>query len=151
VPGHGTEQRHEQELRAFLTDLVARLSGLQVIEVAGRGLLPARLAELLRRVAHRTGTDVTVTTRALARRPSERQFQARLRKVVDAELPRRQVGRYRLPVAEQTTATGRPISAAAGRRTLRPPRLPERREIAEELELMMADAPPEPLELNRRG
>ena len=127
VAGHGTEMKYEQEMRAFLTDLVARLSDLGHVEVAGPGLLPAQLADLLRRVAARRGSDITVTTRALSRRPSDRQFMARLRKLVQAELPRRRVGRYRLPAPEPTTATGRPLRPAAGRRTLQPPRLPKRR------------------------
>jgi hypothetical protein len=135
--------KYEQEMRAFLTDLVAGLADLRYVEVVGRGLLPAQLRDLLRRVAARTGSDLTVTTRVLSRRPSDRQLMARLRKLVQAELPRRRVGRYRLPTPEVATATGRPLRPAAGRRTLRPPRLPERREIAEEVELMLADAPPD--------
>ncbi|HEX5451339.1 MAG TPA: hypothetical protein VFW86_03035 [Candidatus Limnocylindrales bacterium] len=140
VPGHGTEEAHEQELRRFLVEMASRLADLETIEVMGRGRLRDRLAELLRRVADRHGSAVDVSTRTLQRRPSGPQLAARLRRLVDAELPRRLVGRYRLPATQPTTPTGRPLRPAAGRRTLRPPRLPERQEIEEELE-QMAELP----------
>jgi hypothetical protein len=113
--------------------------------VIGRGLHPERLADLLRRVAARRDTEAVVTTRSLSRRPSDNQLGARLRKLVGEELPRRNVGRYRLPAREPATATGRPLRPAAGRRTLRPPRLPERREIDQEVEAMLADGAWDPL------
>ena len=141
VAGHGTEDKHEQELRRFLNDVVGRLDGLEAIEVAGRGLHPERLAELLRRIAARRNADTVVTTRALSRRPSDKQLKARLRKLVGADLPRRNVGRHRLPAPEPTTPTGRPLRPAAGRRTLRPPTVSEQREIDEEVEAMLDDGP----------
>ena len=141
VPGHGTEARHERDLQAFFADLAARLADLDVIEVIGRGLPHERFADLLNRLAARRQETPVVTTRAVTRRPSDAQLKARLRKLVGAELPRRLVGRYRLPATEPASPTGRPLRPAAGRRTLRPPRLLERREIAEEVELMLEDAP----------
>jgi len=144
VPGHGTEEKHEQESRRFLTDVVARLAGLQAVEVIGRGVHPDRLANLLRQVAARRDRDTVVTTRTLSRRPSDNQLKARLRRLVGEDLPRRRVGRYRLPEPEHTTPTGRPLRPAAGRRTLRPPRLSESREIDEEVQAMLADAPWDP-------
>ena len=141
VPGHGTEQKHAQELRRFLGDVVGRLDGLEVIEVVGRGMHPERLADLLRHVAARRKVDTVIESRTLSRRPSDNQLKARLRKLVGAELPRRHVGRYRLPPPEPATPSGRPLRPAAGRRTLRPPRLPERHEIDLEVEAMLADGP----------
>lgn len=144
VPGHGTEEQHEQESRRFLSDVVDRLAGLEAVEVVGRSGHPERLADLLRRVAARRDANAAVTTRSLSRRPSDNQLKARLRKLVGEELPRRNVGRYRLPAPEPATRTGRPLRPAAGRRTLRPPRLPERREIEQEIEAMLADGPWDP-------
>lgn len=141
VPGHGTEERHEQESRRFLSDMVSRLDGLETVEVIGRGQHPERLAALLRHLADRHGLDIVVTTQALSRRPSDNQLRARLRKLVGEELPRRRVGRFRLPEPEAASPTGRPLRPAAGRRTLRPPRLSEQREIDEEVEAMLADGP----------
>jgi hypothetical protein len=144
VPGHGTEEQHEQELRRFLADVVARLTDLEAVEVIGHGLHPERLADLLRRFAARSHVGTVVTTRGLARRPSDNQLKARLRKLAGSELPRRRIGRHRLPVPEPATETGRPLRPAAGRRTLRPPRLTERREIDQEVEAMLADGPWDP-------
>ena len=141
VAGHGTENRHEQELRQFLADLVGRLGDLDAVEVVGRAQHHERLADLLRRLADRRNADTVVTTRTLSRRPSDKQLEARLRKLVGADLPRRNIGRYRLRASGPTTATGRPLRPAAGRRTLRPPRLPERREIDQEVESMLAEGP----------
>ena len=141
VPGHGTEERHDQESRRFLSDVVSRLDGLEAVEVIGRGLHPERLADLLLRVTTRRHAETVVTTRVLSRRPSDNQLKARLRKLVAEELPRRRVGRYRSPGPRPTTPTGRPLQPAAGRRTLRPPRLSERREIDEEVEAMLVDGP----------
>lgn len=144
VPGHGTEEKHDQESRRFLGDVVDHLAGLEAVEVIGRGQHPERLADLLRRVAARGGAEAVVTTRSLSRRPSDNQLGARLRKLVGEELPRRKVGRYRLPAREPATPSGRPLRPAAGRRTLRPPLLPERREIDQEVEAMLADGPWDP-------
>lgn len=139
VPGHGTTVKHDDELRQFLADLAYRLVGLEVVEVAGRGGLPERLADLLRSDATSRHEEATVTTRALSRRPSDAQLKARLRRLADRELPRRLVGRYRLAASEPTSPTRRPLRPAAGRRTLRPPRLPESKEIAQEVELLVAE------------
>ncbi len=89
VPGHGTTVKHDDELRQFLADLAYRLVGLEVVEVAGRGGLPERLADLLRSDATSRHEEATVTTRALSRRPSDAQLKARLRRLADRELPRR--------------------------------------------------------------
>jgi hypothetical protein len=139
VPGHGTKTKHDEELRQFLGDLSSRLSGLEALEVVGRGTLPSRFAEHSRRLAAARGDDLQVFTRVLSRRPSDAQLEARLRRITDRELPRRRVGRYGLPVEGPTTPTGRPLRPAAGRRTMRPPRLPEWREVDEELEAMLRD------------
>jgi hypothetical protein len=141
VPGHGTKSKHDEELRRFLTDVSSRLAGLQAVEVAGRGTVPDRFAEYLRRLAGQRSEDIDVTTRALSRRPSEAQLTARLRRLADRELPRRRVGRYRLPAGGPTTPTGRPLRPAAGRRTLRPAPTPEWRDIDEQLESMLAELP----------
>ncbi|HEX5466776.1 MAG TPA: hypothetical protein VFW92_08910 [Candidatus Limnocylindrales bacterium] len=141
VHGLGTEREHEALLRRFLVDLAIPLTQLDELEILGRGLLHRRLAELLQRLAARDQRQVSVTAVPLTRRPSDRQLAARLRRLAGAELPRKLVGRYRLPPREPTSSTGRPLDPAAGRRTLRPARLPERQEIAEELEQMLADEP----------
>ena len=139
VGGHGTESRHDEQLRQFLSDIASRLAGLDVVEVAGRGTVPDRFAEFLRRESARRNETMEVTARALARRPSDPQLTARFRRLADRELPRKTVGRYRLPAQGPTTRTGRPLQPAAGRRTLRPPREPEWRDIDEQLEAMLAD------------
>lgn len=144
VPGHGTEGRHREHLDRFMGELARTLTDMQFIEVAGRGMPHRQLATFLGDVARRAGSMTVVTTRTLSRRPSERQMMARLRKMVDQERPRRRVGRYRLGAEGPTTATGRPTPAAAGRRTLRPARVPERREIDNEVELMLDDDGPPP-------
>jgi len=141
VAGHGTDDEHDQALRLFLVGLAEKLEDLDEVQVLGRGRAHERLAELLVRLGERRGADVSVSTVAFGRRPSDRQLAARLRRLVDEELPRRLVGRYRLPTQEPASATGRPLRPAAGRRTLRPARLPERKEIEEELAQMLADDP----------
>jgi hypothetical protein len=140
VPGHGTEAKHDAEVRLFLEGIAPRFAGLAVVEVAGRGALPERFADVLREQAASGNHETTVSVRTLSRRPSDAQLKARLRRLADRELPRRLVGRYRLPAAEPTTQTGKPLRPAAGRRTLRPPRLPEGQAIAEEVELMLAES-----------
>lgn len=139
VAGHGTKTRHDEELRQFVTDVAARLADLEVVEVAGRGTLPERFAELLGRLAAGRNETVDVTPRALTRRPSDAQLKARLRRLADRELPRKRVGRYRLPTVGPATRTGRPLLPAAGRQTLRPARRPEWQEIDEALEAMLAE------------
>ena len=141
VAGHGTENRHDEDVRRFLTEVVSHLGDLDEVEVVGRGHHHERLADLLQRLATRRNADLGVTTRGLSRRPSDKQLSARLRKLVGAEQPRRRTGRYRLPGQEPTSQTGRPLPAAAGRRTLRPPRVSERHEIDEAVEAMLADGP----------
>jgi hypothetical protein len=140
VPGHGTKTKHEEELRRFLAEVSARLDGLEVVEVAGRGAVPQRFAESLRRDASRRRAELDVSHRALSRRPSDAQLLARFRRLADRELPRRHVGRYRLPPVGPTSRTGRPLRPAAGRRTLRPARAPEWREIDEELEAILSES-----------
>jgi hypothetical protein len=139
VPGHGTEEAHERAHRAFLVTVAEKVEDLDEVHVLGRGRAHERLAELLARLASRQGADVTISTVPLSRRPSDRQLAARMRRLADAELPRRLVGRYRLPPQGPTTPTGRPLRPAGGRRTLRPARLPEHQEIEQELEAMLAD------------
>lgn len=139
VPGHGTKAAHEEALRRFLSSVSDRLEGLEVVEVAGQGTLPSRFAELLRRLGARRETPMEVTTRSLSRRPSDAQLQARLRKLADRDLPRKRVGRYGLPAKDPISPTGRPLRAAAGRRTLRPARQPEWKEIDEQLELLLRE------------
>jgi hypothetical protein len=138
VPGQGTESKHDAEVRLFLERIAPRFAGLTVVEVVGRGGVPERFAELLREQAASVNHATTISVRSLSRRPSDAQLKAQLRRLADRELPRRRVGRYRLPAAEQTTPTGKPVRPAAGRRTLRPPRLPEPQAIAEEVEAMLA-------------
>jgi len=139
VHGHGTEAKHERELRQFLQTVAGRLSGMDAIEVAGRGTLPDRFAELVRRYGTGRDEPLDVTTRVMARRPSDAQLKARLRKLTDTELPRRRVGRYRLPAQGTATRTGRPLRPAAGRRTLRPAAVPEWRDIDQQVEAMLRE------------
>ena len=143
VAGHGTEEKHERELRQFFAEVAARLANFDMIEVVGRGYPHQWFAELLRRIAARRNEATEVGVRMVTRRPSDRQLNARLRNLSGTELPRRRVGRYRLPTVEPATATGRPLRPSGGRRTLRPTRLPETKHIAEEIELMLADPPSE--------
>jgi hypothetical protein len=139
VPGHGTKAKHDDELRQFLTDVASRLAGLDVVEVAGRGTVPQRFADLLSREAARRNESLEVTTRSLSRRPPDPQLKARLRRLADRDQPRKLMGRYRLPETGPTTSTGRPLRPAGGRRTLRPAQSPERREIDEQIEAMLGE------------
>jgi hypothetical protein len=141
VAGHGTEEKHERELREFFAEVAGRVANLDIIEVIGRGYPHEGFAELLGRIAARRNETTHISVQTLSRRPSDAQLKARLRKASGTELPRRRVGRYRLPTIEPATATGRPLRPAAGRRTLRPARLPEAKHIAEEIELMLASRP----------
>ena len=140
VMGHGTKTKHDDELRRFLSDISARVDGLTVVEVAGRGAIPERFADLLRRDAEQRNEHLDVTSRALSRRPSDAQLIARLRRLADRELPRKRVGRYRLPPVGPTTKTGKPLRPGGGRRTLRPARAPEWKEIDEELEAILSES-----------
>lgn len=144
VPGHGTTGRHVEEMDRYLAELVHALDGLSLIEVRGRGQPYLDLAAILDDLAGRSGDDFILATEATSRRPSERQLMARLRKMVDRELPRRRMGRYRMTPNVPTGPTGRPMPAAAGRRTLRPAALPEQVEITREVEAMLSDDAPAP-------
>lgn len=138
VPGHGTEGRHQEQMDRYVGTLARMLAGLRAIEVIGRGLPHEQFATLLQDLAGRLGEAISVTSETTSRRPSERQLMARLRKLVQRELPRQRQGRYRKGALGPTSATGRPTPAAAGRRTLRPAALPERREIDLEVEAMLS-------------
>ena len=138
VGGPGTEQRHREAMRRFFSDVADRLAHLDHVEVLGRGEPHREFGELLNRLADRMRDGLTVTTRSLARRPSERQLAARLRRLTDRSLPRRASGPYR-PEPPATQASGRV------RRPLRedlpnqkPRHLPERQEIDQEVEMMLA-------------
>ena len=140
VPGHGTEGRHRELLRRYLADLAGRLGDLDVVEVAGRGLLQEQFADLLRRLATRSDGEIVVTTRRASRRPSERQLAARLREVLGAQLPRRTLGSHRWTGSQLTAASGRLMPTDSGEQHKSKPRhLPERREIELEVEMMLAD------------
>lgn len=143
VGGEGTEARHLELLQQFLGELTERLADLDVIEVIGRGHAHERLADLLRSLSAGEADDVTVTTRTVSRRPSERQLMARFRKLVGRELPRRTRGPYDGPPPVPTDASGRvrAPTAAERRRNPKPRHLPEREHIAREIEMMLADAP----------
>jgi hypothetical protein len=142
VPGHGTKGRHRELLRRYFADLAVHLADLDIVEVAGRGQAYEQLADLLRRLAARREGDVDVTTRAAARRPTERQVMARLREMVGAPLPRRTRGPYRATGPQPTGASGSPApSPNGGSRSQDPRHLPERREIDLEIEMLLADDP----------
>jgi hypothetical protein len=136
---HRTEGRHVELMRRYLADLAERLADLDQVEVSGRGQPHARFAELLERLGAQAGGSLVVTTRSTARRPTEPQLIARLRKLADQELPRRTSGPYRDPLPDPEAS--RPARPAAARRNPRPRRLPERREIDLEVEMMLADEP----------
>jgi hypothetical protein len=113
---------------------------LDVIEVAGRGPAYEQLADLLRRLAARRDDDVDVTTRRASRRPTERQVAARLREMVGEPLPRRTQGPYRSTGPQPTAASGRILPPfSGGSRNQNARRLPERREIEIEIEMMLAE------------
>ncbi|MGP1674778.1 MAG: hypothetical protein ACTS8Z_06165 [Candidatus Limnocylindrales bacterium] len=140
VPGHGTEGRHLDGMRRYLADLVARATEFEVVEIVGRGPAPEQLAASMRRLAAARNEPLDVAVRRVARRPTERQMLARLRVLADKELPRRSSGPYGGDEPQATAASGKalpppPIGGRARRR------LPERREIELEVELMLADDP----------
>lgn len=137
---HRTEGRHLELMRRYLADLAERVADLDVVEVSGRGQPHARFADLLRRLAAHSSGPQQVTSRSTSRRPTDPQLIARLRKLTDEELPRRTSGPYRTPEPD-------PADKRHGttRRNPKPRRLPERREIDLEVEMMLADdAVPDP-------
>lgn len=139
VPGHGTEGRRRELVRAYLGDVAERVADLDVVEVSGRGELYEQFARLLRTLALRGHGEPAVTTRALARRPSDRQLATRFRRLVDRQLPRQASGPYR-PIPPERDASGRlrmPTRDDLPNR--RPRRLPEHEEIEREIEMMLAD------------
>jgi hypothetical protein len=140
VPGHGTEGRHLDRMRAYLADLVMRAAAYSVVEIVGRGPVPDRLEASLRRLAEARNEPVAVSVRRAARRPTERQMVARLRSLTGQGLPRRSSGPYGGDEPPATAASGKvlpppPIGGRPHRR------LPERGEIDLEVELMLADDP----------
>lgn len=140
VAGHGTEGRHLELLRRYLADLAGRTGDLDVIEVAGRGLLFEQFADLLRRLAARGDGDIEVLTRRVSRRPTERQLAARLREIVGAQPPRQTYGSYRWTGLQPTGPSGRLTPAVHGApRKVKSRYLPERREIELEVEMMLGD------------
>lgn len=139
VGGHGTEGRHRELTHRFFGEVAERLADLDVVEVSGRGQVHEQFAELLEKLVQKGDGEPEVTTRALSRRPSDRQMAARLRKLVGEQLPRRQVGPYR-PVDPARDASGR--VSAPSRADLRNPtrrHLPEREHIDLEIEMMLDD------------
>jgi hypothetical protein len=142
-----TEGRHLELMRRYLAELADRVADLEVVEVSGRGQPHARFADLLRRLAAHSSGSQQVTTRSTARRPTDPQLIARLRRLSGEELPRRTSGPYR-PVQVDPTGSRRTSQTGSDgivRRNPRPRRLPERREIDLEVEMMLADVDaPEP-------
>ncbi|HET8587627.1 MAG TPA: hypothetical protein VFM74_07105 [Candidatus Limnocylindria bacterium] len=138
VAGHGTENQYIGRMRQFFSEVADRLADLDHVEVAGRGLPHQEFAALLNQLADKSNNELTITTRPLTRRPSERQLAARLRRLMGRTLPRRTSGPYRrLPTA--TTASGGSRSATrADLRNQKPRHLPEREEIDLEVEMMLA-------------
>lgn len=143
VPGHGTEGRHLDRMREFFGDVAERLADMEHVEISGRGQPHEQFAELLRTLAEKGDGSPTVTTRRLARRPTDPQLAARLRKLTDTQLPRQSSGPYR-PEPPATTASGRVRKPS--RDDLRKPRprhLPEHKEIALEIEMLLEDDGPD--------
>jgi hypothetical protein len=136
VPGHGSEGRHLEEMGRYLGDLAEKLADLDAVEISGRGRPHEQLAELLERLAQRSGEPFQVTTRSLSRKPTNRQLMARLRELVGRELPRRPVGSYpgSGPVPADPEATTQ--------RPRRPRHLPEQREIGFEVQMMLSGEQP---------
>jgi hypothetical protein len=138
VAGHGTENQYVGRMREFFSDVADRLADLDHVEVSGRGLPHQEFAALLTQLADKSDNELSVTTRPLARRPSEAQLGARLRKLSDQTLPRRTSGPYR-PLPPATAASGRPRRKTRDDlRNQRPRHLPERKEIDLEVEMMLA-------------
>ena len=139
VGGHGTEGRHRELTHQFFGEVAERLAYLDVVEVSGRGQIHQQFAELLEKLVQKGDGEPEVTTRALSRRPSDRQMAARLRKLVGKQLPRGGSGPYR-PLDPARDASGR--VSAPSRADLRNPtrrHLPEREHIDLEIEMMLDD------------
>ena len=118
------------------------LADLDVVEVAGRGLLHEQFADLLRRLATRRNGDVEVTTRRASRRPRSANWRLDCGKCSVQQLPRRTRGSNRGPGRQQRPRRG--DSRAGQQRTWHNPKhrpLPERREIELEVEIMLANNP----------
>ena len=95
-------------------------------------------ADLLQQLSQKANDGLTVSVRPLARRPSERQLAARLRKLAGRGLPRRTAGPYQPPSTDRE-ASGRPRQRTRDDfRNRRPRHLPERAEIDLEVEMMLA-------------
>jgi hypothetical protein len=142
VGGSGTKGQHVEEMRRFFADVAERVADLDAVEVSGRGPAHERFAAFLRQLSERGDQELEVTVRPLARRPSERQAAARIRKLVGKPLPRRMLGPYRRVDAERD-ASGR--ERATGREAFRNPRprhLPEHEEIELQVRMMLADDEP---------
>jgi hypothetical protein len=138
VGGHGTTNRHLDEMRRYFSEVADKLAELDHVEVAGRGLPHQEFAELLSQLAEKSNNELTVSVRSLARRPSERQLAARLRKLNGETLPRRTSGPYR-PLPALATASGQrrpPTRDNLPNRRRR--HRPEREEIDLEVEMMLA-------------
>lgn len=142
VGGQGNQNRHFDMLRRFYVGVADRLADLERVEVIGRGGPEVEFAQLLERLSGRSRHGLIVSTESLRRRPSERQLAARLRKLVGRTLPRRTRGPYRpLPAPVKASGAVRPMTRADFPNR-RPRRLPERREIDLEVEMMLAGEEP---------
>lgn len=142
VGGHGTQGRYLEEMRRYLAEVAETAAGLDYVEVSGRGPVHEQFADLLRGLSDRTDHGVSVAVRPLARRPSERQLVARLRKLVHREPPRVSSGPYR-PLPPERTASGRVRTPTRDDLPNQKPRhLPERQEIDREVEMMLAEDRP---------
>jgi hypothetical protein len=135
VGGGGTQPRHLELMRRYLTELADQLVDLERVEIVGRGEAHRQLAELLRRLASRMGDPLEITTRAESSPPTDNQLVARFRELVGKEMPRRPVGTYpgTAPIPEEEQ---RPMT-----RTQRRHR-PEQREIAFEIEMLLSGEQP---------
>lgn len=136
VGGHGSEGRHLEEMGRYLSELADKLADLDAVEVSGRGGAHEQLAELLERLARRSGESFRVTTRRTSSPPTDRQLMARLRELVGMDLPRRPVGSY--PGSGPVPADRDPTRQRQQRRR----HLPEQREIAFEVEMMLSGEQP---------
>jgi hypothetical protein len=142
VGGHGTEERHRGQMRRFFAEVAEKVADLDHVEVIGRGLPHKEFAELLTRLAATTQDGLTVTTESLARRPSERQLAARLRRLTGRSQPRRKHGPYRR-ASVPALASGQPRPPGREELPNRKPRhLPERDAIDLEVEMMLAGDDP---------
>ncbi|HET8777178.1 MAG TPA: hypothetical protein VFN76_05920 [Candidatus Limnocylindria bacterium] len=138
VGGHGTENRHLGEMRRYFSEVAEKVADLSHVEVSGRGPAHQEFADLLERLAEKANDGLTVSVRSLARRPSERQLAARLRKLVGRELPRRTAGPYQPPSTDREASGRRRQPTRDDFRNRRPRHLPAREEIDLEIEMMLA-------------